>query len=99
MPVPENSNLSARDKEILMLIVKNLELDLSLEQATTKDGVVKVIQKLREKGWGPYKFHSLGVSVLSFKKACAKIGGGFKSYVPDNICDLFLPLTGQSLFL
>jgi hypothetical protein len=92
-------NLSERDKEVLSLVTQNLRLDLSPEQATTKEGVVKIIQKLREEGWGPHKFHSLGIPVNSFRKACAKIGGGFNSYVPSNICDLFVPLTGQSLFL
>ena len=91
-------NLSERDKEVLSLVTKNLGLDMSPEQTTTKDGVVIIIKKLREEGWGPHEFHSIGIPVLSFRKVCAKVGGGFRHYVPSNICDLFMPLTGQTLF-
>ncbi len=79
-----SAELSGREIEIISLIANDLGLQISLEEKTSQAGLDKIIQKIGTMKWNPKDFHDRGISVSSFKKICAKLGG-FRNFVPKNM--------------
>jgi len=64
-----------REREIIVVLVKELELDISPEEQMTSAGITKLIMATKEKKWKATDFHQLGIPVRLFKFACVHFGG------------------------